>query len=116
MAVRIVDRNGVLSDHLQDLLDRRLRYALSRFESRIYGTTAVIEDVNGPRGGMDKSCRITVSLKRAREVVVGERDADLAKCITRAAERVGRAVGRALERSQRIEQKGLPRSPRLPSG
>ena len=116
MSPRLVDRTGVLSVELQDLLDRRLRYALSRFESKIQHITAVFEDENGPRGGVDKSCQITVRIKRAREVVVGECDADLAKCISRAAERVGRAVGRALERSQQLERNGSSRSPRLPNG
>jgi len=107
MSLLVVDRNGILSDELHELLDRRLRYALSRFDSRIRQKSAVLEDINGPRGGMDKHCRITVKLHRAGEVVVHEQDADISKCITRAAERIGRAVSRALERSQKFSRNRL---------
>ena len=65
MKLSIVDRNRMLSGELRRLLERRLSFALSRFDSRIRKTTVVLEDVNGPRGGMDKSCRIAVVLDRA---------------------------------------------------
>ena len=96
----LVDRNQSLNDEMKELLQRRLGFALSRFDSRIRKITSVIEDVNGPRGGVDKVCRITVKLDRARDIVICDQDSDLAKCIAHASERVGRAVARAIERSQ----------------
>ena len=98
MSFSVVDRSGKLTADLRHLLDRRLRFALSRFEPRISGLTAVLEDVNGPRGGVDKLCRIIVRLQRGQEVVIRQEDDDLPRCITRAAERAGRAVARSLER------------------
>ena len=100
MSLSIIDRNKALSQESKQLLKRRLSFALSRFESKIRRTTAVIEDINGPRGGVDKVCRITVQLDRARDVVVKNQDAELPRCIAHAAERIGRAVARAVERSQ----------------
>lgn len=105
MSLSVVDRNDTLTDELRDLLDRRLHYALSRFDSRIRRTTAVVEDANGPRGGVDKLCRVTVKLNRATDVVIREQDADITKCINRAADRVGRAVARAIERSQHKQRR-----------
>jgi len=100
MALSIVDRNNTLSNESRELLERRLRFALSRFGSRIRRVTAVIEDVNGPRGGIDKVCRITVKLNRARDVVICDQDSRITECIAHAAERAGRSVGRAIDRSQ----------------
>ena len=105
MTLSVVDRNGMLTDELRELLDRRLSYALSRFESRIRRKTVVIEDVNGPRGGVDKLCRVTVKLNRLSDVVISEEGADISTSITRAAERIGRAVARAIERSQHISRR-----------
>lgn len=107
MSLTIVDRHDALDESMHDLLERRIGFALSRFDSRIRKTTAVIEDVNGPRGGIDKSCRITVQLNGARDIVINDQDSDLAKCIAHATERVGRAVARAIERSRR-EHKRRP--------
>ena len=105
MSLSVVDRNGALTDELRELLNRRVSYALSRFDSRIRHKTAIFEDINGPRGGVDKLCRITVKLHRAGDVVVRAEDADISKCITRAAERIGRAVSRTIERSQHANRK-----------
>ena len=105
MTLSVVDRNGMLTEEIRELLDRRLSYALSRFESRIRRKTVVIDDVNGPRGGGDKLCRITVKLDRLSDVVINEEDSDISRSITRAAERVGRAVARVMERSQHSYRK-----------
>ncbi len=102
MTLSVVDRNESLSEESRRLLERRLAYALSRFDSRIQQITAVIEDVNGPRGGHDKMCRISVKLAGARDLLIREQDADIDKCITRAADRLGRAAARAVEQSRRF--------------
>ena len=101
MKLSVVDRADALSDEYRELLERRLSFALSRFDARIRGTSVVFEDINGPRGGIDKSCRITVNLNRARDVVICGRDSNIAKCIAHSADRAGRAVARAVELSQR---------------
>lgn len=55
-------------------------------------------DQNGPRGGLDKRCRIEVDGGREPEVVTEETHADLHAAINRATERTGRSFARALER------------------
>jgi ribosome-associated translation inhibitor RaiA len=56
------------------------------------------EDVNGPRGGIDKECRLQVRLAPWGALEVEERRADLYAAIDVAAQRLGRAVARELER------------------
>ena len=104
MRLSVVDRNSLLSNELHELLERRLSFALSRFDSRIMRVTATFEDVNGPRGGTDKLCRITVKLVRSPDVVVSDQDSDLGKCIAHASDRAGRAVARSIDRSQQIRR------------
>lgn len=99
MTLSITDRSDLLTKDLRQLTERRLLFALSRFDNRIMGIDLVVNDDNGPRGGIDKACRITVSLRHAADVTVRDKDADLAKCISRAAERTGRAVSRAIDKS-----------------
>src|SRR4051812_10993910 len=54
--------NYVLSDGLKDYIERRLRFTLGRFPARIDRLTVRLSDVNGPRGGIDKRCRIALVL------------------------------------------------------
>ena len=101
MALLIVDRNNTLSNKSRELLERRLSFALSRFDSRIMRVSAIIEDLNGPRGGIDKRCRITVKMSGAKDVIISDQDSDIIQCIANAADRAGRSVARAIDRSQR---------------
>ncbi|TWU08206.1 HPF/RaiA family ribosome-associated protein [Stieleria varia] len=104
MSISITDRGGLLSNQLRQLAERRLLFALSRFDSRIVGIDLVVTDENGPRGGIDKACRLSVYLRHANDVVISDKDADIAVCITRAAERAGRAVSRTIERSRSFDR------------
>ena len=81
-------------------VERRLRFALSRFGQKIRQVAVQLLDLNGPRGGLDKQCRVTVTLSPSGKVMVGATDADLPTAIDRAADRLERSVIRALERAR----------------
>ena len=75
-----------------------MRFALGRFGDRVRTVRVSLMDQNGPRGGLDKRCRIEVDGGREPEVVTEETHADLHAAINRATERTGRSFARALER------------------
>ena len=104
MLISISDRSGDLDEQLKELTERRILFALSRYDSRVERVEVVFEDENGPRGGIDKSCRVAVSMARGADVVVTNRDDQIARCISRAAERAGRAVARTVARSQHFDR------------
>jgi len=80
------------------LAQRRIEFALGRFAGRVRSLSVRLTDLNGPRGGLDKKCLIAVRLTRPRRVIVIEDvDSDPAVVVSRAAERVSRAVSRAIQ-------------------
>ena len=90
--------NIPVSPEVRDLIERRLHFALSRFSRRIRYVTARVSDINGPKGGVDKRCRIVVNLSPSGSIVVEDTHAELSQAITRAADRLGHFVGRHLDR------------------
>ena len=92
MQFSIVRRNGSLDDATREFAERRLLFALSRFGSKIDHVSAVIADVNGPRGGLDQSCRVTVGLGRLGTVTVTSIDIEAEPSVARAADRAGRLI------------------------
>ncbi len=79
------------------LARRQLEFALGRFGSRVRSLTVRLSDLNGPKGGIDKRCLVTVRLNEPRRVVVVEDvDASDAAVVSRVAERVSRSVARAV--------------------
>ena len=93
--------NYDLDDELKDHIERRLRSALGRFAARIDRLTVRLSDVNGPRGGIDKRCRVAVALVPRGVVMVEGSGADPFTLVADAAKRAGRSVRRALERRRR---------------
>lgn len=88
-----------IDDKLYSDIDRRLKFALGRFGKAIRQVVVRVVDINGPRGGVDKRCRITVALRGAGSdrITVKDTDDNLYAAIARASERAERAVSRAIE-------------------
>ena len=51
-----------LTEALQSYIKRRLHFSLGRFGRRVGRVKARITDVNGPRGGVGKSCHVSAEL------------------------------------------------------
>lgn len=104
MQLSIVDRRDHMSEQEREFARRRLLFALSRFDTKIDRVSLVVSDVNGPRGGIDKACRVTVKLRRSGGVNVKCEHAEMNACVARAAERAGRAVARAIAKTQQFDR------------
>ena len=79
-------------------LRRKLGMMLGKFARAVERVSVRIRDVNGPRGGMDKACRIKVVLTRLPSVVIDEQRASLRAAMDGALQRTERAVRRSMER------------------
>ena len=101
MELEIRRQDAHLDATLREFVERRINFALRPFEERVSRVTVHLDDVNGPRGGIDKQCRILVSLRRGSPVKVEDLDIDLASAVGRAADRAGNAVGRRVDRRRR---------------
>lgn len=97
--MRIVIRtSGGWSPAAIELARKRLEFALGRFAGRVRSLHVTLTDLNGPRGGLDKHCRIAIRLERlGRLIVIEDVDAEPEAAISRAAERAARAVTRAVD-------------------
>jgi putative sigma-54 modulation protein len=80
--------------------ERRLRFALTRFEQRIQRISIWLTDVNGPKGGRDKHCRLHVVLPGKTDVIVEDTQVNLYAAINRAIDRAGRTLVRKFDRQQ----------------
>ena len=89
---------GHVDPELTAHVERRLRFALSRFSGRIRRVNVFLADQNGPRGGIDKTCRIVVMLRDGGSVVAEVNDVDWVIAVDRATTRIGHSTGRELAR------------------
>lgn len=88
---------------LRSYIERRVLFAMGRFADEIGNITVWIGDLNGPRGGVDKECKLQVALVAKGGLILCERDSDLYQAIDRVFDRAGHNISRQLDRRrQRI--------------
>jgi len=110
--IRSVD--SVLSSEDRQYLRLKLGQKLRKFAPAVERSSVRVEDVNGPRGGVDKRCRIKVVLRGMPSVVVEELDESLQAAMDGALTRMERAVRRATNRRRKKPLKGRPQTLRTP--
>lgn len=100
MKLSIVDRDGCLTAPTRQLARRRLLFALSRFDSKLEEVTLKVDDLNGPKGGIDKRCQLQIKLCYGSEVILTNLDSTVEASISRLADRAGRTIARRISRFQ----------------
>jgi len=98
MHVEIRTNKFTLTNGMRDHINRRIQFALSWADHHMDQITLNLRDINGPKGGSDKSCRIQIRSPGSKTIVVEEIQNDLYIAIDRAIERAARALTRKLKR------------------
>lgn len=100
MQIVIQARGFDLSAGLREHVERRLHFALDWAQYHVSRVVVSLSDINGPRGGEDKRCRIRVAMVGAPELAIDDTERDLYVAIDRAVDRVGRTLSRRLARQR----------------
>lgn len=100
MQVTIHASGFVLTEALRRYTEQRIRTTLGWAGQHMRTLAVFLSDINGPRGGIDKRCRVQVQLTAGRSVIIEDIEADLYSAIDRAADRADRAVVRRVERQR----------------
>lgn len=97
---------------LPEHIERRLRFALSRFGQRIQKSIVFLQDHNGPKGGIDKVCRILVKTRGCGVIVAAVVDSDWIAAVDRATTRIGHNVARQIDRQRERREISLRQASR----
>lgn len=108
MRVAIQANGFVMTIALRMYTERRLGVALGWARHHMRRLAVSLSDINGPRGGIDKRCKIQVQLSGGREIIIEECEADLYAAIDRAADRADRAVVKQVERTRQFTHDRMP--------
>jgi putative sigma-54 modulation protein len=98
MNIEVKQKHVEIQDSVVDNIHRHIEADLERFDHMIKRVCVQIADINGPRGGEDKLCRIQVYLKHASAVIVEDRGSSVFTVVCRAIDRVNMAVSRSTAR------------------
>jgi len=112
MRIQVVGRTAEIDDGLHGFVEHQLLLALGRVSPGVHCAVVRLCDQYGPRGGIDRTCRIEVRLRSRRSLVVEHTDTNLYAAISRAAERAKRAVVQEKGRFRRHRKGNMPAQPR----
>ncbi|WLD11148.1 HPF/RaiA family ribosome-associated protein [Planctellipticum variicoloris] len=102
MLLNVLSRGVVLTDSMRAAVQRKLDFALDRFGDQLERVEVTIEDLNGPRGGVDKKVQLLMSGPVRRGVVIEERGDNVMAVLSSAADRASQVLGRIMERRNRL--------------
>jgi ribosome-associated translation inhibitor RaiA len=100
MKIDVRFRNLEPSVYLRDYALRRIHAQLSRFGTEISTITVRLSDMNGPKGGADKRCHISVRGPSIGTTTIDERREDAYAAVDVVVERAAHSAGRELERQR----------------
>jgi ribosomal subunit interface protein len=100
MSIEIRSKDFSITDAIRDYARRRLGLALGCFR-KVSRVVVRVGDLNGPKGGKDKFCRITAEVGHGT-IVVEDIHSDLYSAIARATRRFALRTSHTLARAQRL--------------
>jgi putative sigma-54 modulation protein len=112
MLLNLTIRGMATSDTLEGVIRRKLHFALDRFGEWVHRVQVAVDDLNGPKGGLDKRCRVTLSVPRRKPVVVEGRGADVLSVVATVIDRAALTLDRA--RSRKRAMRHVPSAPTAP--
>jgi len=104
MKLSVTSQDKSIGTQLHELVQRQIAYALGRFEVHIRSVTLRLSDLNGPKGGVDKHCKIMVTLRGGESIVAEVTDVEFEPVIHRAVDRIAGRVRRYLKASQTLSR------------
>ena len=98
MRLMIHPRNFTADVEFRGRAEQCIESALGSVQPRLRGVDVYLTDVNGPRGGPDKRCRIVAHLPAGQPVVVSRTGDDPVSAVLAAAARCRHSVRSRLKR------------------
>lgn len=91
------------SEHVDRHAREKLSAALVNFDHRVERVDLLLEDVHGPKHGIERRCVVRVVVSGASDVQVEHVHPDVYRAIDEAARRVKRTVRRQINRRRDVQ-------------
>ena len=99
-----------IAPQLRAYAERRLSFALRRFQEHVRHLRLRMTDVNGPKHGVDARCSVTAQLTNGKQLFVEATTAWPFRSVTQAAGRLNEAIRRISSRNQLRSRTGALRN------
>ena len=102
MIVSVTSTIEHLNPQVREAIELRMSSTLARFAQRIARVSVTVVDENGPRGGVDKLCRVNMLMPGVGTITTTARHEKLMAAVSDAARRARRIVVTKMQRPQSL--------------
>jgi len=103
-----------LTDSLRDYATRHLVDPIAKYiDDEAAEIDIALVDVNGPKGGVDQECRVTVRMPGFSAIHLSEAAETMFAAIDSVRDRLENTIKRTVEKRQDVRTEGLPRDVRM---
>lgn len=109
MQIQVTSKDSAVTADVADFTHRLAKRRLARLGDRIRRVSITLSDVNGPKGGRDKRCQVTLSIAGQPNVISDAVTTDVNAAVDRSLMRARRRLdGRHKRRLSRRTNAVLP--------
>ena len=102
-----------LTDSLRDYARQHLVDPIAKYiDSEATEVDIALVDINGPKGGVDQECRVTVHMPGFSAIHVSETAETMFQAIDSVRDRLEEAIKRMVEKRRDVSSAGLPQDVR----
>lgn len=101
MNIQVKFRNVKINSAAIKQVRNRLSSAFARTKDTIQSVSIIVSDVNGPKGGADKLCRILIKSAQLPDIVITENQSSISAAIDRCIARARQSLSRKLKRNNK---------------
>lgn len=98
MKLNINFRNVPGSADIIGQIDHRLSFFLSRMNHEIESIDVTLSDINGPKAGVDKQCKVIIKPVGLKKLVITEKRDSFGQAVDTAISRASQSLARKLKR------------------
>lgn len=101
MQIRVETERDQLNGDARQRIEARVRFVMRRMRAQVMNVHVRLRDINGPRGGVDQVCQITLATDQHGTLVVNATERQAMGALELALKRAAGVLVRAWQRQRR---------------
>ena len=113
MAIHIQSRGFNLTRSLERYIHRRCESTIGGRRENVQNLWVRLSDINGPRGGADKCCRVYLSVPHMADIFVQDTQSNMCAAVDNALDKAGQSLHHRLSKYRAKQLRGRNRDSHL---
>ena len=109
MELTITDLNVELSNENLSRVKQKARHMFSKIGDSVQKIKVIIDDINGPKGGKDKHCRVVIQTIGMPDIVITDNQTSTMTAVNIALSRAKNTLLRKVKRKQKNQPIWVPK-------